>query len=55
MDWSLISGRGGGLQNGWGHVKFYPYKKGGGAKTVLAMLKRGGGTNKFCRSLYVVD
>ena len=27
-DWSLITGRGGGLQNGkgGGHVKFYPYK-----------------------------
>ena len=31
-DWSLITGRGG-LQNGrGGHVKFYPYKKGGGRK-----------------------
>ena len=29
-DWSLITGRGG-LQNGrGGHVKFYPYEKGGG-------------------------
>ena len=29
-DWSLITGRGG-LQNGrgGGHVKFYPYEKGG--------------------------
>ena len=32
-DWSLITGRGGGLQNGrGGHVKFYPYEKGGGRK-----------------------
>ena len=29
-EWSLITGRGG-LQNGrGGHVKFYPYEKGGG-------------------------
>ena len=35
----------GGLQNGrGGHVKFYPYEK-GGAETVLAMLK--GGHKKF--------
>ena len=46
-DWSLITGRGGGLQNGrGGHVKFYPYEK-GGAENVLAMLKGGGGTNSF--------
>ena len=25
-----------------GHVKFYPYRKGGGAEKVLAMLKGGG-------------
>ena len=33
-DWSLITGRGG-LQNvrGGGHVKFYPYEKGGGGKS----------------------
>ena len=31
-EWSLITGRGG-LQNGrGGHVKFYPYKKGGRKK-----------------------
>ena len=36
-------GEGGGLQNGrGGHVKFYPYEKGGGgAEKVLAMLKGG--------------
>ena len=28
-----------------GHVKFYPYEKGGGAEKVLAMLK--GGTKCF--------
>ena len=47
-DWSLITGRG--LQNGrgGGHVKFYPYEKGGGgAEIVLAMLKGGGGTTSF--------
>ena len=37
----------GGLQNGkgGGHVKFYPYEKGGGG--VLAMLKGGGGATSF--------
>ena len=39
-------GEGGGLQNGMGggHMKFHPYKKGGGGgiKQVLAMLKGGG-------------
>ena len=39
-DWSLLNyGEGGG-----GHVKFYPYEKGGGGE-VLAMLK--GGHKKF--------
>ena len=29
-DWSLITGRGGGYKTGGGgHVKFYPYEKGG--------------------------
>ena len=42
---------GGRLQNRR-HVKFYPYEKGGGEKTVLAMLKGGGGYKK-CR-FYVV-
>ena len=50
-DWSLITGRGG-LQNGrGGHVKFYPYEK-GGAEKVLAMLK--GGHKKFWGSFYSV-
>ena len=49
-DWSLITGRGRGLQNGrGGHVKFYP-RGGGGAEKVLAMLKGAGAT----RSLGVV-
>ena len=40
-------GERGGLQNGRGwHVKFDPYKKGGGAEKVLAMLK-GGGTKSL--------
>ena len=44
-DWSLITGRGGGYKTeGGGHVKFYPYEK-GGAEKVLAMLK--GGHKKF--------
>ena len=51
-DWSLITGRGGGLQNGrGGHVKFYPYEK-GGAEKVLAMLK--GGHKQFWGSFYAV-
>ena len=51
-DWSLITRRGGGLQNG--NVKFYPYEKGGGAKKVLAMLKGGGGHKQFWGSFYLV-
>ena len=33
-DWSLITGRGGGAtkREGGGHVKFYPYEKGGRKK-----------------------
>ena len=32
-DWSLITGRGGGYKmGGGGHVKFYPYEKGGRKK-----------------------
>ena len=32
-DWSLITGRGGGYKTGGGgHVKFYPYEKGGRKK-----------------------
>ena len=51
-DWSLITGRGGGYKTGgWGHMKFYPYEK-GGAEKVLAMLK--GGHKKFWGSFYVV-
>ena len=51
-DWSLITGRGGGLQNGRGwHIQFYPYEKGGGYK-VLAMLK--GDHKKFGGRFYAV-
>ena len=42
--WRLVTnyGEGGGLQNGrGGQVKFYPYKRGGGAEKVLAVLKVG--------------
>ena len=39
-------GRGGyKTRGGGGHVKFYPYEKGGGAEKVLAMLK--GDTKSF--------
>ena len=51
-DWSLITGRGGYKTGGGGHVKFYPYKKGGGAEKVLAILK--GGHNKFWGCFYAV-
>ena len=45
-DWSLIMGRGGGgYKTGGGHVKFYPYEKGGGREKALTMLK--GGPNGF--------
>ena len=50
-EWSLITGRGGGLHKGrggykkaGGQLKFYPYKK--GSEKVLAMLK-GGDTKSF--------
>ena len=44
-DWSLIMGMGG-LQNGrgGGHVKFYPYEKGGGGKSFS---HADGGTNNL--------
>ena len=47
-------GEGGGAtkREGGGHVKFYPYEKGGGAEKVLAMLK--GGHKKFWGSFYAV-
>ena len=53
-DWSLITGRGGGAtKREGGHMKFYPYEKGGGgADKVLAMLK--GGHKKFWGSFYTV-
>ena len=53
-DWSVITGRGGATkrEGGGGHVKFYPYKKGGGAGKVLAMLK--GGHKKFWGRFYMV-
>ena len=46
-------GEGGRLQNGrGGHVKFYPYEKGGGAEKVLAILK--GGHKQFWGRFYAV-
>ena len=47
-EWSLITGRGGGLQNdrgGGGQVKFDPYKK-GGRKSVSHWKRGGGGAQK---------
>ena len=42
----------GATQREGGHVKFYPYEKGGGAEKVLAMSK--GGHKKFWGSFYRV-
>ena len=41
------------MGGGGGHVKFYPYEK-GGAEKVLAILRLKGGHNKFWGSFYVV-
>ena len=49
-DWSLITGRGGTKREGGGHVKFYPYEKGGGKSFSHAE----GGHKKFWGSFYVV-
>ena len=45
-DWSLITGReGGGYKTGvGGHVKFYPYERGGGGKSFSHA--EGGGAQK---------
>ena len=52
-DWSLITGRGGGLQNGRGGAhEVLSLQKGGGAEKVLAILK--GGHKKFWVSFYAV-
>ena len=46
-DWSLITGRGGGLQNGRGGAReVLPLRK-GGAEKVVTKLKGGGGTTSF--------
>ena len=51
-EWSLITGRGATKREG-GHVKLYPYEKGGmAAENALAILK--GGDNKFWGSFYVI-
>ena len=53
-DWSLITGMGGGggLQNRrGGHMKFYPYEKGGGKSFGHS---EGGGHIKFWGSFYTV-
>ena len=47
-------GREGGLQNGrGGHVKFYPYEKGGGGGKSFSHAE-GGGHKKFWGSFYAV-
>ena len=49
-DWSLITGRGGATkwERGVGHVKFYPYEKGGGKSFSHAE----GGHKKFRGSFF---
>ena len=51
-DWSLITGRGGGLQNGRGAREVLPLQK-EGLEKVLAMLK-GGGHKKYWGGFYAV-
>ena len=51
-DWSQIMGRGATKREGGGHMKFYPYEKGGGVEKVLAILKEG--HNRFWGSIYGV-
>ena len=53
-DWSLITGRGGATKReGGGAREVSPLRK-GGAEKVLAMLKGGGGLQKFWGRFYVV-
>ena len=64
MTWSVLQrssgddalgtwwGGGGTEKQEGGHVKVYPYEKGGGAEQVLAILK--GGHKKFWASFYAV-
>ena len=43
-DWSITTGGGCKIGGGGGHVKFYPYEKGGGrGRTFLPCLRGGGG------------
>ena len=49
-DLSNYGGGRGYKTGGGGHMKFYPYEKGGGAGKVLAMLN--GGHKKFRGSFY---
>ena len=51
-DWSLSTLRVGYKTRGGGHVKYYPYER-GGVEKVLAMLK-GGGHEMFWGSFYAV-
>ena len=46
-DCSLITGRG-------GHVKFYPYERGGGGGKCFSHAEGGGGHKKFVGSSYAV-
>ena len=47
-DWSLITGIGGATKReGGGHVKFYPYEKGGGEGAEKSFSHAGGGHTKF--------
>ena len=43
-DWSLMTGRGGATKWEGGHVRFYPYKKGGGKR--FSHAEGGGGARQ---------
>ena len=51
-DWSLITGRGATKREGGGHVKFYPYEKGGGGKQRFSHAE--GGHKTFWRIFHAV-
>ena len=48
-DWSVITGRGGGLQNGSGRGahEVVPLRKGGGGRESFSHAEGGGGTTSF--------
>ena len=52
-DWSLNTGRGATKRKG-GHMKFDPYKRGGGDGKSFSRAEGGGGHNKFWDGFYAV-